>query len=62
MNHLQIFVYSGEQLRTVQRDDGLWWVLRDVCRVLNIGNVFQFTPLRKGRQQNHTKSIVIFPQ
>lgn len=39
MNDLQIFVYSGEQLRTVQRDDGLWWVLRDVCRVLNIGNV-----------------------
>ena len=39
MNNLQIFVYSGEQMRTVQRDDGLWWVLRDVCRVLNIGNV-----------------------
>lgn len=39
MNNLQIFVYSGEQLRTVQRDDGLWWVLRDVCRVLNIGNI-----------------------
>ena len=38
MNDLQIFVYSGEQLRTVQRDDGLWWVLRDVCRVLNIAN------------------------
>lgn len=38
MNDLQIFVYSGEQLRTVQRDDGLWWVLRDVCRVLNIQN------------------------
>ncbi len=27
MNNLQIFVYSGEQLRTVQRDDGLWWVV-----------------------------------
>ena len=39
MNNLQIFVYSGEQLRTVQREDGLWWVLRDVCRVLNIGNI-----------------------
>lgn len=39
MNDLQIYVYSGEQLRTIQRDDGLWWVLRDVCRVLNIGNV-----------------------
>ena len=39
MNDLQIFIYGGEQLRTVQRPDGLWWVLRDVCRVLNIGNV-----------------------
>lgn len=38
MNNLQIFVYSGEQLRTVQQDDGLWWVLRDVCRVLDIQN------------------------
>ena len=24
--------------------------------------IFQFTPLREGRQQNHTKSIVIFLQ
>lgn len=38
MNNLQIFVYSGEQLRTIQREDGLWWVLRDVCRVLGIAN------------------------
>ena len=38
MNDLQIFVYSGEQLRTIQREDGLWWVLRDVCRVLGMSN------------------------
>lgn len=38
MKNLQIFVYGGEQLRTIQRDDGLWWVLRDVCRVLGIAN------------------------
>lgn len=36
MNDLQIYVYSGEQLRTIQRDDGLWWVLRDVCQVLGL--------------------------
>ena len=36
MNDLQIFVYSGEQLRTIQRPDGLWWVLRDVCQVLGL--------------------------
>ena len=38
MNDLQIFMYGGEQLRTIQRPDGLWWVLRDVCRVLGIAN------------------------
>ena len=36
MNDLQIFIYGGEQLRTVQRPDGLWWVLRDVCQVLGL--------------------------
>lgn len=38
MNDLQIFIYGGERLRTIQREDGLWWVLRDVCRVLSIQN------------------------
>ena len=38
MNDLQIFIYGGEQLRTIQQPDGLWWVLRDVCQVLNIQN------------------------
>lgn len=27
MNDLQIFIYSGAQLRTIQQPDGLWWVL-----------------------------------
>lgn len=38
MNDLQIFIYSGNQLRTVKQPDGLWWVLRDVCDVLGIRN------------------------
>lgn len=38
MTDLQVFIYGGEQLRTLARDDGLWWVLRDVCRVLGITN------------------------
>lgn len=36
MNDLQIFIYSGNQLRTVKQADGLWWVLRDVCDVLGL--------------------------
>lgn len=38
MNDLQIFIYSGNQLRTVKQPDGLWWVLRDVCDVLGMSN------------------------
>ena len=38
MNDLQIFIYSGNQLRTVKQADGLWWVLRDVCDVLGMSN------------------------
>lgn len=38
MNDLQIFIYGGDQLRTIQRSDGLWWVLRDVCQVLGMSN------------------------
>lgn len=38
MNDLQIFIYSGAQLRTIQQPDGLWWVLRDVCEVLGLSN------------------------
>jgi prophage antirepressor-like protein len=35
---LQIFDYEGNQVRTVQRDGDPWWVLKDVCAVLDIGN------------------------
>lgn len=38
MHGIQIFIYSGSQLRTIQQPDGLWWVLRDVCQVLGIAN------------------------
>lgn len=38
MNDLQIFIYSGAQMRTIQQPDGLWWVLRDVCEVLGLSN------------------------
>ena len=36
MNDLQIFTYEGTPLRTVEREDGLWWVLKDVCGILGI--------------------------
>ena len=36
MNELQVFSYEGNEIRTVQRGDGTWWVLKDVCEVLDL--------------------------
>ena len=33
---MQIFEYQGNEVRTIQHGDEVWWVLRDVCRVLGM--------------------------
>lgn len=38
MNSLQIYKYKDSELRTIEKDDGLWWVLKDVCDVLGLSN------------------------
>lgn len=38
INELQVFSYEGNEVRTVQRGGEPWWVLRDVCDILEIGN------------------------
>lgn len=38
MNNLQIFDYQSSPIRMIDRDGELWWVLADVCRVLDIKN------------------------
>ena len=38
MNKLQIFSFEGKEVRTIQKDGQPWWVLKDVCEVLEIGN------------------------
>jgi prophage antirepressor-like protein len=38
MNDLTIFNYEGREVRTVQRDGEPWWVLKDVCDVLDLSN------------------------
>ena len=38
MNDLQIFTYEGTPVRTIEKEDGLWWVLKDVCGVVGISN------------------------
>lgn len=38
-NALQIFNYSGHNVRTVQKDGETWFVLKDICTVLSISHV-----------------------
>ena len=38
MNDLQIFNYGAVPVRTIVKDGEPWWVLADVCRVLEIAN------------------------
>lgn len=37
MNELQTFTYQDSPIRTVQLDGEPWFVLKDVCGVLNLG-------------------------
>ncbi len=38
MNDLQIFTYNEIPLRMMEIDGEVWWVLKDVCGILGIGN------------------------
>lgn len=38
MNELQTFNYNGSEVRTVQVDGETWWVLKDVCEILELSN------------------------
>lgn len=38
MNNLQVFSYEGKEVRTIQRNGEPWWVLKDVCDVLELSN------------------------
>ena len=36
MNELTIFNYGETPIRTIQNETGVWWVLTDVCKVLDL--------------------------
>jgi len=38
MNELKVFNYGKSPIRTVNKDGETWWVLKDVCEVLEIAN------------------------
>lgn len=37
-NQLRVFSYEGNDVRTVLRGEETWWVLKDVCDVLELSN------------------------
>ena len=37
-NEIQIFNYNNHEVRTVQKDGEPWFVLKDVCAILDISN------------------------
>jgi anti-repressor protein len=42
MNELQkVFDYAGQEVRTIVKDEEVWFVAKDVCDVLEVGNVSQ---------------------
>ena len=38
INELQVFSYEGSEIRTVQLSGECWWVLKDICDVLELSN------------------------
>ena len=38
MNELKVFEYENNAVRTTVKDGEIWWVLKDVCDVLNLSN------------------------
>lgn len=38
MNEIKIYNYEEREIRTVEKNGGLWWVLKDVCEVLELSN------------------------
>lgn len=37
-NRVRAFFYEGKAIRTVQYSGKLWWILKDICAALKIGN------------------------
>lgn len=38
MNALTNLNYNGHEVRTINKEDGMWWVLKDICTILELDN------------------------
>lgn len=57
MNELQVFTYGGNEVRTVQRNGEPWFVLKDVCAILDIANHKMTTQRLDGDEVSQTYLI-----
>lgn len=72
MNNLMQMNYNGSQIRTIDDNGQIWWVLSDVCKVLDISSISNISNTSKadnrldederssfklGRQGNCIKAI-----
>lgn len=52
MNEIQVFNYGESPVRTVMRDGEPWWVLKDVCGILEIENSRNVAARLDGDEKN----------
>ena len=59
MNDLQIFKYQDKQIRTVERNGETWWVLKDVCEVLEMGSPHKVAERLEEDERNQIPFILL---
>ena len=54
LQELTRLTYKGNVVRTVEQDGAIWWVLADVCKVLEIANARNVSA-RLDEDENHQR-------
>jgi len=52
MDEMQVFYYENKKVRTVQKGGYPWFVLKDVCQVLNLGTTAHVSKRLDGDEVN----------
>lgn len=56
MNELQVFAFNDHLVRAVQKDGEPWWVAKDVCDVLGLGNI---TETLRNLDEDELTSVIL---
>ena len=57
MNDIQTFQYQDKPIRTIQKDGEPWWVLKDVCEVLELSTPARVSERLDGDEVSQTHII-----